>query len=128
MFAKEKSFSSISMPDLNAGKKFYSEVMGFDVTMHDSDPSVGDYMMIMHGGGTLMAYQKPDHVAAAYTAFNIPVDNVEDAVDRLVAAGVTMEIYPTTDAKGIDRTTASGVAWFKDPAGNIISVLEGVAA
>ena len=120
MFAKAKSFSSISMPDLEAGKKFYTEILGFDVKMDEG------FMMIMHGGGKLMAYDKPDHVPAAYTAFNIPVDSVEDAVDSLVAAGVTMEIYPMTDAKGINRTEAPGVAWFKDPAGNIISVLEGL--
>ncbi len=120
MFAKAKSFSSVSMPDLEAGKKFYSEVLGFDVTMNEG------FLMITHGGGTLMAYDKPDHVAAVYTCLNIPVDSVEEAVDSLVAGGVTMEIYPNTDAKGIDRTTAPGVAWFKDPAGNIISVLEGL--
>ncbi len=127
MLKNSKAFSSFAVRDLEAARKFYSQTLGVDV----SDlPGMKGVMQLRLGGGlNVFVYPKPDHTPATFTVLNFPVENVERTVDSLVERGVRFEIYKEgpvkTDAKGI----ASGgggprMAWFKDPSGNILSVLE----
>ena len=127
MFKNSKAFSSFAVRDLDAARKFYTQTLGVDVS--DVPGMKGLMQLKLAGGTTVLVYPKPDHVPATYTVLNFPVDDVERAVDALVERGVRFEIYREgpvkTDAKGI----ASGddgprIAWFKDPSGNILSVLE----
>ena len=127
MFKNSKAFSSFAVRDLDEARKFYTQTLGVDVS--DVPGMKGLMQLKLAGGTTVMVYPKPDHVPATYTVLNFPVDDVERAVDALVERGVRFEIYREgpvkTDAKGI----ASGddgprIAWFKDPSGNILSVLE----
>jgi catechol 2,3-dioxygenase-like lactoylglutathione lyase family enzyme len=111
--------------DLAATKAFYSGTLGLEVT---SEP-MGILKLHLAGGNNVLIYPKADHVPATYTVLNFPVDSVEQAVDTLSARGVNFERYNMpglkTDAKGISRGAEGPViAWFKDPAGNILSVLE----
>jgi predicted enzyme related to lactoylglutathione lyase len=127
MLKNSKAFSSFAVRDLDAARKFYSQTLGVDVS---DVPGMQGVMQLNVAGGTkIFVYPKPDHTPATFTVLNFPVDNVERAVAGLVERGVRFEIYKEgpvkTDAKGI----ASGgpgprMAWFKDPSGNILSVLE----
>ncbi len=122
MFKKSKAFSGFSVDDIAAAKQFYGDTLGVDVTEQDG-------MLELHlaGGGVVLVYPKPNHAPATYTVLNFPVDNVEQAVDELTAKGVRFEHYEgemATDAKGIFRGQGPVIAWFQDPAGNIVSVLE----
>jgi len=124
MFKDTKAFSGFSVNDLAAAKKFYGETLGLDV---DQGPQ--GLRLKIAGGNATFVYSKTDHVPATYTILNFPVDDIDKAVDRLTAAGVNFEHYgQLTDARGIARgaTTGGGpdIAWFKDPAGNILSVLQ----
>jgi predicted enzyme related to lactoylglutathione lyase len=127
MLKNSKAFSSFAVRDLDAARKFYSQTLGVDVS--DVPGMTGLMQLNLAGGVKIFVYPKPDHTPATFTVLNFPVDNVERAVDALVERGVRFEIYKEgpvkTDAKGI----ASGgegprIAWFKDPSGNILSVLE----
>jgi predicted enzyme related to lactoylglutathione lyase len=124
MFRDTKAFSGFAVDDLAAAKKFYGETLGLDV---DQGPQ--GLRLKIAGGNATFVYSKPDHVPATYTILNFPVDDIDRAVDQLTAAGVKFEHYgKLTDARGIARgaTTGGGpdIAWFKDPAGNILSVLQ----
>ena len=124
MFKDTKAFSGFSVNDLAAAKKFYGETLGLDV---DQGPQ--GLRLKIAGGNATFVYSKTDHVPATYTILNFPVDDIDKAVDTLTAAGVNFEHYgQLTDARGIARgaTTGGGpdIAWFKDPAGNILSVLQ----
>jgi predicted enzyme related to lactoylglutathione lyase len=124
MFKDTKAFSGFSVNDLAAAKKFYGETLGLDV---DQGPQ--GLRLKIAGGNATFVYSKTDHVPATYTILNFPVDDIDKAVDTLTAAGVNFEHYGhLTDARGIARgaTTGGGpdIAWFKDPAGNILSVLQ----
>ena len=124
MFKDTKAFSGFAVDDLEAAKKFYSETLGIEVEQGGQ----GLRLKII-GGNPTFVYSKPDHVPATYTILNFPVDDIDRAVDQLTAAGVKFEHYgKLTDARGIARgaTTGGGpdIAWFKDPAGNILSVLQ----
>jgi catechol 2,3-dioxygenase-like lactoylglutathione lyase family enzyme len=123
MFSFKKAFSSYSVDDLVKARAFYAEVLGVSVTEKTEGLSIqvsSDY--------TLFLYPKPDHTPASFTVLNFQVDSVEEAVDRLTAAGVVFLQYEgelKTDEKGIVRHPGAPViAWFTDPAGNIISVVE----
>lgn len=123
MFKDTKAFSSFSANDLEKAKQFYTEVLGLEVT----DEPMG--MLGLHIAGNsqhILIYPKPNHVPASFTVLNFPVDDVEKAVDELTRRGVKFEHYDMeqlkTDEKGIARGKPV-VAWFKDPAGNILSVL-----
>ena len=122
---ESRAFSGFAVPNLDAAKKFYGDTLGLDVTTGSMD------VLELHlaGGNDVLIYPKPDHVPATYTMLNFPVANVERTVDELTTRGVRFEHYDMprlkTDAKGICRDSGGPViAWFKDPAGNILSVLE----
>ncbi len=125
MFKDSKAFSSFSVNDLQAAKKFYTEVLGLEV----SDNPMGIIEIHVSGSANVMVYPKPNHEAATFTVLNFPVEDLEKAVDALIAKGIVFEQYDSeymkTDKKGIVRGDGHGpdIAWFKDPAGNILSVL-----
>jgi predicted enzyme related to lactoylglutathione lyase len=125
MFKDSKAFSGFAVKDLEAAKTFYGETLGVEV----SDEPMGTIGLHLGSGATVFVYPKEDHVPATYTILNFPVTDVEKAVDELVAAGVKMEHYDSpgikTDAKGIARGGGGPtIAWFTDPSGNILSVLD----
>jgi catechol 2,3-dioxygenase-like lactoylglutathione lyase family enzyme len=123
MFKSIGAFSGFSVDDLTKAKAFYTETLGLTV---DED----EMGMRLHlpGGGQVFVYSKDGHQAATFTILNFVVDDTDQAVDELQAKGVTFEHYDNmTDNKGITRGIAANrgpdIAWFKDPAGNILSVL-----
>ncbi len=122
------TFSGFSTNDLAATHAFYVDKLGF--TQSDNEMGLG---LDLPGGGHLFIYEKPDHLPATFTVFNIVVADIDAAVDELKAKGITFESYDlgngaTQDEKGILRGLAANmgpdIAWFKDPAGNILSVLQ----
>ena len=129
MFNNSRSFSSFSVDDIGKAKRFYTETLQLEAA---TDNPMGVLELNAGGGNKVMLYPKPNHTPATYTVLNFPVDNIEKAVDELAKQGVVFEQYDMpdlkTDAKGIARGKAQGkgpdIAWFKDPAGNILSVLE----
>lgn len=122
MFADSKAFSGFAVKELDVAKAFYGDTLGLDV----KDYPMGTLGIRLGSGATVMVYLKPDFVPATYTILNFPVADVDAAVDRLTAAGVQMQHYPglDQDEKGISRGDGSAIAWFTDPAGNILAVLE----
>ena len=122
MFKDSRAFSGFSSNDIPATQRFYGETLGLDVS-----EEMGGLGLHLAGGGEVFVYPKADHVPATFTVLNFPVDDIETAVDRLTAAGVTFERYEgfDQDEKGIARGgEGPAIAWFKDPAGNILSVLQ----
>ena len=124
MLKDSKAFSGFSVNDLRKAKEFYGKTLGLKVSEEDG-------MLNLHlgGGASVLIYPKPNHAPATYTILNFPVDDVEKTVDKLGKRGVRFEVYKQpdikTDAKGIHRGGGEPtIAWFKDPAGNILSVLE----
>jgi len=123
MLGQAKAFSGFSVDDVPAARDFYAGVLGLDVTEANG-------MLHLHlgGGGTVLVYPKGDaHRAAGFTVLNFPVDDIDAAVDDLAARGVTFERYPdmpAPDGKGIYRGMGPDIAWFTDPAGNVLSVLK----
>ena len=124
MLDPTKAFSSFSVNDIQKAKEFYGKKLGIDIT---SGPE-GTLVLALAGGTKALMYPKPNHQPATFTVLNFPVDSVEKAVDELNQRGVRFEIYNEpnlkTDARGISRGNGPTIAWFKDPAGNILSVLE----
>jgi len=125
MLKDSKAFSGFAVKDLDEAKRFYGETLGQDVR----DGPMGIMELHLASGARVMVYPKGDHVPATYTILNFPVDSVDAAVDKLTSAGVKMEQYGgpemQQDAKGIARDPSGpAIAWFKDPSGNILSVLE----
>lgn len=129
MFIDKKAFSSFSVNDIDKAKEFYQGTLGINAQKTEMD---GGYSMLeldVTGGSKVMIYPKPNHTPATFTVLNFPVDDLEKTVDELTAKGVKFEQYDMgdlkTDAKGIVRGDGRGpdIAWFTDPAGNIISVL-----
>ncbi len=124
MFKIEKSVSSFSVNDLPKAKEFYEQTLGLKTTER-----MGILELSFNNGNKVIAYPKPNHEPATFTVLNFPVDNVEQAVDDLTAKGVRFEQYTgqlQTDEKGISRGMGGTIAWFKDPAGNIFSLMEGM--
>ena len=124
MFRDSKAFSGFSVDDIPKAKEFYAGTLGLDVT-----EEMGAWQLRLAGGGRVFIYPKDNHEPATFTVLNFPVDDVEAAVDRLTSAGVKFEHYDMpdikTDAKGIARgSEGPTIAWFTDPAGNILSVLD----
>jgi len=123
MLKTAEAFSSFSVNDLNKAKRFYGQLLGLDV----SDKTEG-LELHLAGNCTVFMYPKPNHVPATYTVLNFPVDNIERAVSDLGRRGIRFEHYNEgeikTDEKGIAHTSGPKIAWFKDPAGNILSVVE----
>ena|SRR6266850_3160847 len=123
MLRESRAFSGFSVNDIQKAKKFYGQTLGLEVS-----ESNGLLKLHLAGGNTVLVYPKPNHSPATFTILNFPVDNVEKAVEELTKRGVRFEIYDEpnlkTDKKGIFRGGGPVIAWFKDPAGNILSVLE----
>ena len=124
MLKDSHAFSGFSVDDLDVAKKFYGEKLGLDVSETDQGIMVG-----LLGSNGVFVYEKDDHVPASFTILNFPVDDIDAAVDELTAAGIVFEHYEgMTDEKGIARglelDRGPSIAWFKDPAGNFLSVLQ----
>ena len=119
MFADSPAFSSFSVDDMDAAKKFYGETLGVKV----SEQTEGLALELANGGRVFL-YLKEDHVPATFTVLNFPVNDVDQAVDDLTRLGISFEHYPETDEKGINRVEGPTIAWFKDPAGNFLSLLK----
>ncbi|WP_053208184.1 VOC family protein [Jiangella muralis] len=123
MFEKTKAFSGFSVDDIPAAKRFYAETLGLEV-------SEANGMLTLHIGGDngVLVYPKGDaHTPASFTILNFPVDDIDAAVDELARRGVEFLRYDgmEADAKGVHRNGGPAIAWFTDPAGNVLSVLQG---
>ena len=120
------AFSGFSVDDVGAAREFYGSPLGLPV---DDEPGAGGLRFTLPSGQTVFVYPKPDHTPATYTILNFPVDDIESAVDELTARGVAFEHYEgtpaETDAKGVFRGGGPLIAWFTDPSGNVMSVIEG---
>lgn len=121
MFENTKAFSGFSVDDLDAAQKFYGQTLGLKTSQE-----YGLLTLHLAGGRDTLVYPKQGHTPATYTILNFQVDDIEAAVDELVRAGVRFERYEgmEQDEKGINRGGGPYIAWFKDPAGNILSVLQ----
>jgi catechol 2,3-dioxygenase-like lactoylglutathione lyase family enzyme len=122
MLTDSLAFSGFAAPDIAAAQQFYGETLGLRVTERNG-------MLTLHlaadsGDRDTLIYPKPDHVPATYTILNFPVKDIDAAVDELVSRGVTFEHYEGLDERGINRHGGPLIAWFTDPAGNILSVLQ----
>jgi catechol 2,3-dioxygenase-like lactoylglutathione lyase family enzyme len=124
MFRNTHAFSGFSVDDVDAARNFYGGTLGLDVEMDE----MGILQITLGSGAQVIAYPKSDHQPATYTMLNFVVPDIELAVDQLVAAGVTMQRYEgiPSDERGISRDPRGGppIAWFTDPAGNVIAVIE----
>jgi len=122
MFKHTKAFSGFSVGDINKARNFYANILGLDV-----EDMNGMFQLNINGGGHILVYEKPHHVPATYTILNFPVKDIDEAVDGLTARGVRFIQYAEpikTDEKGICRQGWPLIAWFEDPSGNILSVLQ----
>jgi catechol 2,3-dioxygenase-like lactoylglutathione lyase family enzyme len=123
MLGNTKAFSGFSVNDLDAAKRFYGETLGLEVTENDAG-------LTLHiaGDRPVLVYPKEDHEPATFTILNFPVDDVEGTVAGLTDRGVRFERYEgtpiETDEQGIFRGGGPLIAWFKDPAGNVLSVIK----
>ena len=121
MFKANEAFASFSVNDIPKAREFYAQKLGLDVS--ESKEGLDVHM----GSERLFIYAKPNHTPASFTVFNFVVDDIETAVDELKNLGVRFEKYEgdiKTDEKGIHHNGGPMIAWFKDPAGNILSVLQ----
>ena len=121
-FKNTKAFSSFSVKDLDEAKRFYGQTLGLEVS--ESDEGL---ILQTKGGIDVFIYPKPDHTPATFTVLNFVVDDVDTAVDELTKMGVRFQIYVKGELKTDDRGIFQGkpkIAWFKDPAGNFLSILE----
>jgi len=124
MFENTKAYSGFAVDDLKKAHEFYGETLGLNSTVLDEENG----LMSLHlaGDRDTLVYQKPDFIPATYTILNFPVDDIDQAVGGLAARGVRFERYDAfeQDDKGISRGDGPYIAWFKDPAGNVLSVLQ----
>jgi len=123
MFKEAKTFSSFSVNDLRRAKEFYGETLGLEIK------ETPEGLELHAGNNAVFLYPKPNHTPASFTVLNFHVTDIEKAVDELKSLGVKLEHYDMPDIKTDERGIARGphgpiIAWFKDPAGNILSVLE----
>ena len=123
IFKEAKSFSSFSVNDLQKAKAFYGETLGLEIK------ETPEGLELHPGNNVVFLYPKPNHTPASFTVLNFHVDDIDEAVDELNGLGVKLERYDLPDIKTDERGIARGpkgptIAWFKDPAGNILSVLE----
>ena len=121
MLANRPGFSGFSATDIAAEKAFYADTLGVDVTEEEG-------MLSLHlaGGQNVIIYPKEDHQPATFTVLNFQVEDIDATVDAMIAAGVTFERYDgfSQDERGTQREEVPPIAWFKDPAGNILSVIQ----
>lgn len=122
IFKNTKAFSSFSVNDLEKAKEFYGQTLGLEVSESEEGLSLH-----LKGGNEIFVYPKPNHIPATFTILNFAVDDVDQTVDDLIQLGVHFQIYNEgelkTDDKGVFRGKPK-IAWFKDPAGNFLSILE----
>jgi catechol 2,3-dioxygenase-like lactoylglutathione lyase family enzyme len=121
-FAPIKAFSGFAVDDIDAARAFYGETLGIETSIEHG-------LMTLHldgGARPTLVYPKQPHTPADYTILNFPVDDIEDAVDTLVERGVVFERFDgmPQDERGIMRAGGPLIAWFRDPAGNVLSVLQ----
>ncbi len=119
MFEHTKAFSGFSVDDIPTAKQFYSETLGLRVS-----EEYGMLHLHIAGDRDTLIYPKNDHTPATFTILNFPVDDIDAAVDQLAARGIRFESFDGVDERGIFRKGGPAIAWFKDPAGNILSVLQ----
>ena len=121
MFANTKAFSGFAVDDIKKARQFYAETLGLEVTEESG-------MLTLHiaGDRPTLVYPKPNHTPASFTILNFPVDDIEAAIDQLTARGVVFERYDGfgQDERGIMREQGPPIAWFKDPAGNVLAVIQ----
>jgi catechol 2,3-dioxygenase-like lactoylglutathione lyase family enzyme len=123
MFKDTKAFSGFAVDDLDKAREFYGSVLGLDVTTEE----MGLLTLHLAGDRPTIVYPKPDFEPATYTILNFPVDDIDTVVDELIERGVAFELYDGfgQDERGVSRNEGGPpIAWFRDPAGNILSVLE----
>lgn len=123
MFKNVKAFSGFSVLDINEANKFYSEILDIDTKINE----MGILELHIHEGIPVIIYPKKDHAPANFTILNFPVSDIDKVVDELLSRGIKFEHYEgymQTDEKGIFRKGGPLIAWFKDPSGNILSVIE----
>jgi predicted enzyme related to lactoylglutathione lyase len=124
MLGSSKAFSGIAVKDLDEARRFYGEALGVRVEEGD----MGMLVLRLGGDRPVLLYPKPDHEPATYTVLNFPVDDVEATVDALTERGVAFERYEgtetETDEKGVFRGGGPLIAWFTDPSGNVLSVIQ----
>ena len=121
MFDGAKAFSSFAVDDTTAARKFYGETLGLRVSEEG-----GPLMLHLAGDQDILVYPKPDHSPASFTILNFPVDDIDWAVDELTARGAPIQHFKgfQTDARGIYHGEGRSIAWFTDPAGNVLSVVQ----
>ena len=122
MVAFNDAFTGFSVNNIDDARSFYAETLGMTV----SDGEMGMLHLVLPSGQRVLVYPKEDHEPASFTILNLVVDDVEAAVDELNARGVVTKIYGDesgTDEKGIQRQWGPLIAWFRDPAGNVLSVI-----
>jgi catechol 2,3-dioxygenase-like lactoylglutathione lyase family enzyme len=120
MFEQTKAFSGFAVDDIDRARAFYGETLGIRVTAEHG-------LLTLHlagGDRPTLVYPKPDHEPATYTVLNFPVEDIDAAVDALVDRGVTFERYEGADERGVMRAIGPPIAWFRDPAGNVLAVLQ----
>jgi catechol 2,3-dioxygenase-like lactoylglutathione lyase family enzyme len=121
MLGSAKAYGGFSVDDIPAAKRFYGETLGLEVSEENG-------MLTLHisGGGNILVYPKPDHAPATFTILNFPVEDIDAAVDEMTERGVRFERYEGTqqDERGIHREFGPPIAWFTDPAGNVLSVIQ----
>ena len=124
MFENTKAFSGFSVDDVSEARKFYGETLGLRVS-EEGEP-VGLLQLHVAGATDVLVYSKTDHAPATFTVLNFPVEDIEEVVDELTGRGVRFERYDGAeqDEKGIHRGEGPLIAWFKDPAGNVLSVIQ----
>ena len=128
IFTKAPVFASFAVKDLDPARQFYGQTLGLDVR---EDKQMGILEIHSPDKSHVLVYPKPDHQPAVFTVLNLQVRDIDEAVDALTSTGLKFERYNTpdikTDAKGVARGDKQGpsIAWFRDPSGNIVSVLEG---
>jgi catechol 2,3-dioxygenase-like lactoylglutathione lyase family enzyme len=124
MFANTKAYSGFAVDDLDKAREFYGETLGLKTSILDEEN--GLMQLDLAGDRATLVYLKPDLAPANYTILNFPVDDIDETVDELAERGVSFERYDgfEQDEKGIAHGPGPQIAWFKDPAGNILSVLQ----
>jgi catechol 2,3-dioxygenase-like lactoylglutathione lyase family enzyme len=125
VFSPSAAFSSFSVDDIDVAREFYGGVLGLEVRENE----MGFIELLAASGTRVLVYPKPGHQPADFTVLNFPVDDIDDAVDDLRARGVETKIYSdaefASDDRGIVRDERGpAIAWFRDPAGNVLSVME----
>ncbi|MGC0364417.1 putative enzyme related to lactoylglutathione lyase [Rhodococcus sp. 27YEA15] len=122
MLTESRAFSGFSVVDIDAARRFYAQTLGLTVT----DEAMGLIRIHLTGGSEVLVYPKPDHEPATFTILNFVVKDIDATVDQLAARGVEFLIYEgfPQDSNGIMRGNGPDIAWFTDPSGNVLSVIE----